>query len=442
MKLPIRLLPAIAVLILGLGTTPVHAQDFYWNAAGARSLALGGVYVPSSTGVVEALASNPAGLTVLNGRTLDLSVTGMFARGSFTNSANQNAPMTTSPGVMPYGAFGTPIGHSRFSFGIGVIPEMMSVSDWRYVDAPGVAGATYGVQEQKAAILAARSVAGFGISFGPRLAVGATVGVDYNQNTLQAPYIFQQQAVLAGLKTMLDLHTSGIGWNTSVGVIARPSRKLTFGLAWKSCTVINSEGNASGDAGAQFAALGLTGVPADFRYSANVRNVLPQSMIGSLNWRVNPRWLLAFQTNWVNWKDAFVTLPVALTHGTNAAINGLLNSTSLNDGVPLDWKDQFSFHGGFERLLSESVSVRGGFAHGNNPVPNSTLSPLTAAIMANQIATGLGYRHGRYRFDLAYAYGLRGQASVQHSALLSGEYSNSQVQVGTQSLTLNTSIQF
>jgi hypothetical protein len=31
--------------------------------------------------------------------------------------------------------------------------------------------------------------------------------------------------------------------------------------------VINSEGNASGDAGAQFAALGLAGVPADFRYA-------------------------------------------------------------------------------------------------------------------------------------------------------------------------------
>jgi long-subunit fatty acid transport protein len=95
-----------------------------------------------------------------------------------------------------------------------------------------------------------------------------------------------------------------------------------------------------------------------------------------------------------------------------------------------------------ERLLTESVSVRGGFAHENNPVPSSTLSPLTAAIMENQVTTGLGYRHGRYRFDLAYAYGFRGQASVGRSSLLSGEYSNSQVQLGTQALTLNTSIQF
>src|SRR5579872_894398 len=423
MKFSIGLSSALAILVSGFTTTPVQAQDFYWNSVGARSLALGGVYVPSSTGALDALATNPAGLSVLSARTLDLSLTGMFARGTFTNSANQNAPMTTSPGVMPYGAFGTPIGHSRFSFGIGVTPELMSVSDWRYVDAPGVAGATYGLQEQKSAILAARSAAGLGISFGPKLAIGATVGVDYNKNTLEAPYIFQQQPVLAGLKTMLDLHTSGMGWNTSVGVIARPSNRLTFGLAWKSRTVISSDGNATGNAGAQFAALGLAGVPAGFRYSANVRNVLPQSMIGSLNWRVNPRWLLAFQTNWVNWQDAFVTLPVSLTNGTNAAINGLLNSTSLNDGVPLNWKDQFSFHGGVERLLTESVSVRGGFAHQNNPVPSSTLSPLTAAIMENQATTGLGYRHGRYRFDLAYSYGFRGRANVNRSSLLSGEYS-------------------
>ena len=427
---------------MGLTSLPIYSQAFYWNAAGARSMALGGVYVPSSSGALEALATNPAGLSVLSARSVDVSVTGMFARGSFTNSVNQDSPMQTAPGVMPYGAFGTPIGHSRFSFGVGVMPELMSVSDWRYVDAPGVAGATYGLQQQKAAILAARTAAGFAFSLSPRLSIGATVGLDYNQNTLEAPYIFQQHPALAGLKTLLDLHTSGKGWNTSIGAIARPTRKLTFGLAWKSETVINSEGTATGNAGAQFAAVGLGGARPDFQYSANVRNVLPQSVIGSVNWRVNPRWLLAFQTNWVNWKDAFTTLPVALTNGNNADINGLLNSSSLADGVPLHWKDQFSFHGGFERLLTESVSVRGGFAHQNDPVPSSTVTPLTAAIMGNQLTTGIGYRHGRYRFDLAYAYDLSGTARVQQSSLLSGEYNNSVVKLGTQAVTLNTSIQF
>jgi long-subunit fatty acid transport protein len=217
---------------------------------------------------------------------------------------------------------------------------------------------------------------------------------------------------------------------------------VEVGLAWKSSTTIISKGAASGDVYAQFAALGLAGVPSTFNYSAQVRNVLPQSLLANVAWRVNQRWLLAFQTDWVNWHNAFVTLPVTLTNGTNAAINGLLNSTTLQDGVPLGWKDQYSFHVGAERLLTERTSLRFGYAHANNPVPSSTLTPLTAAIMSNQISTGLVYHPGRSSLEFAYSYDPTAQAQVQQSGLLSGEYNNSTVRVGTQAITMNYSFRF
>jgi long-subunit fatty acid transport protein len=123
-------------------------------------------------------------------------------------------------------------------------------------------------------------------------------------------------------------------------------------------------------------------------------------------------------------------------------INSLVDSTSLNDGVPLEWKDQFSVRAGFERALTENVSVRGGFAHANNPVPSSTLSPLTAAILSNQISTGIGWRHGRMNFDAAYSFDPTAKAGVAQSALLSGEYDNSTVKVGIQAVTLSSSVRF
>ena len=423
-------------------TTSAFAQNFYWNSTSARSVAMGGVYVPSSSDAVDALAANPAGLTYLSGRTLNLSLNTVFPRGSFSNSVNKDAQLSKTPGVLPYGAFGTRIRQSRFTFGVGFVPDLMSVAHWNYVDAPGAAGATYGLQEQKSAILAGRAVAGLGVDLGRKLSIGVTVGADYNSNTLNAPYIFQSQPVLKGLKTLLDLHTTGYGWNGSVGALIRPTKNVEVGLAWKSSTVIESHGDASGNVGAQFAALGLAGVPANFNYSAQVRNVLPQSALASVNWRANPRWLFAFQTDWVNWESAFTTLPVTLTNGTNAAINGLLNSSSLIDGVPVNWKDQYSFHIGAERLVTESSSIRLGYAYGNNPVPSSTLSPLTAAIMSNQISTGFVYHRGRSTFEVAYSFDPTAQANVQKSGLLSGEYNNSTVRVGIQSLTLNYSIRF
>jgi long-subunit fatty acid transport protein len=421
------------------------AQDFYWNSASTRSLALGGAYVPSTSDAVGALTTNPAGLTYLSSPTLDLSMSAVFARGSFSNSVNNNAPMTTSPGVIPYGAFGMPIGKSRFSFGVGFAPDLASVSDWHYVDAPGTGGATYGMQENKSAILAGRAMLGVSYAFNHMLSVGVTAGADYNSNTLQAPYIFQSQAHLAGAKTLLDLHTYGTGWNMNVGAMIEPTKNLDLGVSWKSHTVIVTNGLASGNAYAQF------GLPAGsaatyFTYNASVKNILPQSVNGSIAWHVNPRWTLAFQTDWVNWSNAFVNLPVTLTNGSNTTVNTLANGSPTNgtliDGVPLNWKDQYSFHGGVERNLWESASVRLGYAYGNNPVPSGTLTPMTAAIMTNQLSAGFAYHMGRSRFDMAYTFDPTSQAQVGQSNLLAGEYNNSTVRVGLQSLSLGYSFQF
>jgi long-chain fatty acid transport protein len=426
---------------ISLSMTCIQAQDFYWSTASARSMALGGVYLPSAGGAIDAMAANPAGLTALSARTIDMSLTSIFASGSFSNSVNTNAPLKDAPGVMPYGAFGTPVGHSRFSVGAGITPELMSVSNWNYVDAPGVGGASYGLQQQKSAILAARISAGVGYAFSRKLAVGVSVGAVYNSNTLDAPYIFQSDPAVAGLKTLVDLHTTGIGWNTSVGVIATPTNGIQFNAAWKSRTVIDSTGDASGNIGTQLAALGLAAQPA-FHYAAAVRNVLPQSVLAGVNFRVDGRWIFALQGDWVNWNDAFTNLPVSLTGGTNPDINGLIGRNSIFDRVPVLWKDQYSVRGGVEYRLTENVALRAGYGFSNNPVPASTLSPLTAAIMTNQLSTGIGYRHGHWRTDLAYGINPSASESVGHSALLSGEYNNSSVRIGTQSLSLNTSFQF
>ena len=423
-----------------LAVSSAEAQDFFMKTAGARAEAMGDTYMPSSSDTAGALMSNPAGLTFLRGRNLNLDIDTIFARGSFSNSVNSNAPLS-NVGVMPYGAFGAPIGHSRWSYGFGILPEFASVADWKYVDAPGAAGATYGLQQQKSAILAFQGVGGVGYTISRRLSVGATFAAVENRNTLQAPYIFHSQPTLAGAKTLLDLHTNGVGWNTSVGVIATPSDKFMFGASWKSRTIVHSTGTASGDVGAQFAALGVN-APSTFTYDAGVKCIFPQAVIGDVSWRVDPRWTLAFQMDWTNWSDSFMQLPVTLTNGTNTTINGLVGSTTLLDTVPLQWKDQYGFHVGAERKMTESTALRFGYAHANDPVPASTLTPLTAAIMTNQVSTGFAYQPGRSKWEVSYAFRPTQTDSVGTSGLLLGEYSNSTVKVGTQSLIVSYSFKF
>jgi hypothetical protein len=100
------------------------------------------------------------------------------------------------------------------------------------------------LQQEKSAIINARAVAGLGITVSSRLSVGAALGANYNQNSPNAPYIFQNQPVLADLKTLLNIHTEGAGWNAGTGALFRATRKDHIGAAWKSRTMIDSTGQS------------------------------------------------------------------------------------------------------------------------------------------------------------------------------------------------------
>jgi long-subunit fatty acid transport protein len=363
----------------------------------------------------------------------------MFARGKFINSANSNGRLDSN-GVVPYGAFGMPLGKSRFSFGVAVMPELIAAAKWNYVDASGGAGGiSYGALHHDSELLAVRSAAAIGVELGPKLQIGATVGAVYNANTLETAYVFQIYPALAGLKTLLNLHTSGVGWNGSVGALVRPLRRIELGVAYKSRTTVESKGVATGNAGVQFAAIGLGALKPDFRYDAEVDNVLPQSMLAHIAWRATPRLRLVGQIDWINWKDTFANLSVILTRGNNADINGLLGTDGIKDSIPLHWRDQVIARIGLERSWLKNAVVRAGFARSNDPVPGSTLSPLTAAITRNTLSAGFGYQYGRCRFDVGYSIDPTSQGNTQQSLLKAGEYNDSIVKVGTQALMLSTS---
>jgi len=420
----------------------VYAQGIYGGSVSAEAVAKGGAVVASPDQPLDIMTENPAGLGNVKSRNLDLGFMGVFAQGHFANAANSDGSISAFAGGVPYGAFTMPLGSSRFGLGLSVTPEISMTAKWRYVDAPGGAGGTsYGLQNNKSAILALRSAVGLGLAVTPKFSVGAALGIVYNSNTLQTPYVFQTQPVLKGLKTLVDLHTQGVGVNGSFGVSWRPNSKLQFGVAYETRTVIHSHGDISGNASAQLQTLGLPVRP-DFHYDAQVDNVFPQMVRAGFAWQLHPRIRVATQTDWINWNKAFVNLPLTLTNGDNTAINGLVGANSFKDFVPLLWRNQGIFHLGMEASLTERVSLRGGYSFASNPVPATTLTPLTAAIMRNTLSTGIGYHHSRYLLDVSYQYQLPTSEHVGQSILLAGEYSNSTVRVGFQSLAATTSIHF
>jgi long-chain fatty acid transport protein len=133
---------------------------------------------------------------------------------------------------------------------------------------------------------------------------------------------------------------------------------------------------------------------------------------------------------------------VHLTSGNNLLLNTLLASTSLNDSIPLHWRNQVALRVGFSVPLRESFHFEGAYAYANNPVPSSTVTPLTAAIMSNALSTGLTYAKSRYKIALGYQVNLPATANVGNSQILAGEYDNSQIRVWLQTVALTTGVRF
>jgi long-subunit fatty acid transport protein len=418
------------------GSGSLVAQDFYGVGVSADTNRRAGIFSPSSNSPMDALALNPAGLTALSAPTVNLSLAGIFARGSFSNASNISSPMASNEGYVPFGAFGLPIG-ARWVFGVGVAPDLLSASKWNYSDTPGFAGTTYGPQAEKSEIVAIRAAAGVAYRVTDKISTGITFGADYNSNTLDAPYIFQSNPALAGLKTLLDLHTTGYGFNAGFGVTAKPSKRFDLGASFRTSTSITSHGGASGNIGAEFQSVGLVAQP-DFGYRAQVHVKLPPSALLDLGWQASPTVRFIFQTDWIGWHGAFKSLPVRLTQGTNSDINSLLGSTTIRDTVPLEWKDQVTFRGAVERSFGERFVIGAGYLHGNDPVPNSTLSPLTAAIMQNSVTSGIGWRWGRTHLGISYGYGFMAQGQVRDSALLFDEFDKSKTKIGSQAFVLSS----
>jgi long-chain fatty acid transport protein len=421
-----------AVSVLALSTVGGLADGIYRNGIGARAMALGGADTAWAEDPLGALGANPAGLGFQSTSGLNLGLGGASANGKFTKDNTSDGGLNSSPSFFPDAAGAYHLGDSRFTIGLAFIPDALMSADWHYVDPPGGLGnISYGDQQDRSVITVLRTALGFGAQLSDQWSVGGSVGVLYNKNSLKAPYIFQSQPGLAGAKTLLDLNTDGWGLNYQIGALFRPIDTLQFGLAYTTGSTVDSHGDATGDASVQF------GAPVTFHYDAEVRNKFPQMVSGGVSWKFQPRWRAIGQIDWIGWADAFKTLTVNLSNGSNPGV-----PSPLQDNIPLNWNDEFVYRAGLEFNATEKLILRGGYSYGASPVPDSTLSPLTAVIMEHTITAGAAYHWDRYQIDLACQYDLPKTRDVGTSGLLSGEYSNSSTKVSILWFALTAGMKF
>lgn len=419
-------------VLAGSLVTTTHAAGIYRNGIGARAMSLGGADTTLANSPLAAMTANPAALGDFASLGLELGLTAVFPAGEFSNSANDAAPLRDSIAGFPDFSVVLPIA-DRFSVGLSVSPDALLAGEWNYVDAPGgLSGTTsYGLMTHRSQIIVLRSALGAGIKLGDKFSLGASIGLLYNQNQLETAYVFQSHPVLRGFKTRVDLDTGGFGVDGEIGFRYRATDELQFALTYKTPSTVKADGDLTGNAGAELTALGgpFAGVRPDFAYDAEVENTFPQMISLGAAWQACPQWRFVAQVDWLNWSEAFDSLPLRLRNGNNADLNAFLGSNAIDDTIPLNWEDQFVYRVGAEFTPGEHWAFRAGYSFGESPVPSGTLNPLNAAIFEHTVGAGVGYRWSRYTVDFAWQWDLPARQNVGISDLAAGEYSNSSVEV-------------
>lgn len=367
-----------------------------------------GVDIAASHTPTAAMTSNPAGLagqaSAIQGTAV---ITGL--EGSFSNALNNDSPIQNPVTAFPTLALAYQLENTpEVTLGLSLTPDGVARGYWKYFDS------VYGLQTHDSRLITARLAAGIGWQATDELSLGGTIGVTYNENYLKSPYTFQNAGLVTGAKVLLDLETTGFGPSFSLGAQYEVTEWATIGLRYMSPTWLFTDGNADGFAG-----------PAPFSYHAQIDQQLPQRIgiaaaIEPLDWLT-----LLFQADWVDYGSSFDTLTISLGNGAQPALPNTFTERS-----PLGWESVWVLGAAAEIELSDELRWDVGYSYGDSPVPNSTLTPLTAAIFEHTVATGLTYRWGDVEIGLAYQYEVPHSQTTNSSILLNGEYQNSTVEVG------------
>ena len=130
------------------------------------------------------------------------------------------------------------------TLGLSLVLQSTLLANWKYVDPAGGLGGSLWPAKRSTGDRRPPLRAWCGRADQPPNS-RASVGLVYNENHLKTPYIFQNMNVnpgLNGAKTLLNLNTSGFGWDIQVGAIFRATTNLQFGLSYKTESTIHTDG--------------------------------------------------------------------------------------------------------------------------------------------------------------------------------------------------------
>ena len=247
-----------------------------------------------------------------------------------------------------------------------------------------------------------------------RLTVGGTLGVGISHVELEGPYHLQSPGLLQGLATMIDLQTTGAAMTWSMGLQYQLTPATTIGLTYQSESSFHLDGNIR----VETLPLGST------YYDTDMNVMWPRSLGLGVRHELCPCRILAADVIWYDWATAFDQFDLHFSDPSSLAFE-LAGLSTLDETLPLNWRDTVSARVGYERHFGCGRVGRVGYTYHRNPIPAGTLTPYVQTILEHTFSAGYGWCCGDWHIDLAYQFTFGPEVVVTTSDLAGGDFDQS-----------------
>jgi long-chain fatty acid transport protein len=378
-----------------LATTSVAwaTNGMLMEGYGPQALSMGGASQAYDNGTAG-MMNNPATLQLApNGTRADLAL-GLL--GPKVTSMGEKSGGTSY--LMP--AFGWVRKNDQYSYGIGVFGQGGMGTEYA-AGSMNAAGTNAPVRSELAV---GRVIIPVSYKVDERLNLGATLDYTWASMDMRMAALFTQMAGMSPVPTgqfqtmmgnltpqttpqtvRIDFSDNGdfsgsaksSGITGKIGATYQASKDLVLGASYQLKTQL---GDMKTGASAASLTMGMEMpgrmVVHDFQ--------MPAVLAVGASWVASPQFQLVADVKRIDWSSVMSNFRMTFESSQGMG--------SMGFTLPQGWKDQTVISLGGAYKVDDVWTVRGGYSHSSNPIPDETVHPLFPAIIKNHVTAGFGYQ--------------------------------------------------
>lgn len=339
-----------------------------------------------------AIYANPAAMIQNNTHQIAGNVTGVFGYTKFRGTASTSGVLSPIAGFVPnQESFSGTTGNASRNIAIPSFAVIANAADRLkvgvMVNTPFGLKFNYGstainrAHATRAEMRTMNVLPAFSLQIIDSLAFGAGLQMQYTKVKLG------RKVALSSLSTNYS-NVEGDDWSTgwTAGLFAQVTKAWKLGFSYKSKMVADLQG--SGTFNPALAASANVNVSS---YLASAKVKYPGIFTLSTSYDLNNCWSAFADIIYTQWN---VVKDISIQNYT----------LSTTDVTPLDWKNSWFFSVGASYKISDSWSVRGGYAYDMSPTRNATRVTSIPDANKHWLAVGTTYNMGK-DFGLTLSYG-------------------------------------